>query len=290
MLPTFIIGLREGVEAALIVGIIAAFLSHEGRRDSLRYVWLGIGSAIAICVAVAVGLEFLNSELPQRQQEMLEAVIGLAAVGIVTFMIFWMRRHARGMKSDLQDSAASALARGSAWALVSMAFFAVLREGIETVVFLLAVFQGASDPVPAGVGALLGLVVAAAIGYLIYRGGVRLNLARFFKLTAAVLVFVAAGLLSSAVHSAWEAGWITALQAQAVDLSWMIVPGTWTSALITGMLGLQAKMTQAETLVYVIYLVPMLAYVLWPEGWRLHALRDRSSRTRGETATRSADI
>lgn len=290
MLPTFIIGLREGVEAALIVGIIAAFLSHEGRRESLRYVWLGVGAAIAICVGIAAGLEFLNSELPQRQQEMLEAVIGLAAVAIVTFMIVWMRRHARGMKADLHDSAASALARGSAWALVSMAFFAVLREGIETVVFLLAVFQGASDPAAAGFGALLGLVTATVIGYLIYRGGVRLNLSRFFRLTAAVLVFVAAGLLSSAAHSAWEAGWLTVLQGQAVDLSWMVVPGTWTSALITGMLGLQSKMTQAETLVYLVYLVPMLAYVLWPEGWRFHVLRERFSRTPGETATHPADV
>ncbi len=277
------------MEAALIVGIIAAFLTHEGRRDSLRYVWMGVGTAIAICVAIAVGLELLNRELPHSQQEGLEAVIGLAAVGIVTFMIVWMRRHARGMKADLQDSAAAAIARGSAWALISMAFFAVLREGIETVVFLLAVFQGASDPAAAGIGALLGLAAAAVIGFLIYRGGVKLNLARFFKLTAVVLVFVAAGLLSSVAHSSWEAGWLTALQGQAVDLSWMIVPGTWTSALITGMLGLQSKMTQAETLLYLLYLVPMLAYVLWPESWRLRALRDRFAHSSRTPSARSSE-
>jgi len=288
LLPTFVIGLREGVEAALIVGIIAAFLSHEGRRETLRYVWAGVAAGILICLGIGVGLELLNRELPHRQQEMLETVIALAAVGIVTFMIVWMRRHGRRMKTDLQDSAAGALARGSAWALISMAFFAVLREGIETAVFLLAIFQGASDPVAAGAGALLGLLVAAVIGYLIYRGGVRLNFARFFKLTAAVLVFVAAGLLSSAAHSAWEAGWLTALQGQAVDLSWMIVPDTWTSALITGMLGLQSKMTQAEVLLYLLYLVPMLIYVLWPENWRAGTLRDRLSRAFGGAAT-SAD-
>src|SRR5436190_21860823 len=144
MLPTFIIGLREGVEAALIVGIIAAFLAQEDRRDALRQVWIGVAVAVAICVGIGVGLNLLDQELPQRQQEMLETVIGLMAVGIVTFMIFWMRRHARHLKGDLQTSAADALTKGSAVALVGMAFFAVLREGVETVVFLLAVFQGAT--------------------------------------------------------------------------------------------------------------------------------------------------
>lgn len=288
MLPTFVIGLREGVEAALIVGIIAAFLKQEGRRDQLRHVWVGVGIAAAICVSIGVGLNLLNEELPQRQQEMLETVISLAAVGMVTFMIVWMRRHARMIKSELHESTASALSTGSAWALIGMAFFAVLREGIETAVFLLAVFQGASDPTAAGIGASLGIAVAIVLGYGIYRGGVRLNLARFFKLTAAVLVFVAAGLLASAAHTAWEAGWITDFQAQAVDLSWLVVPGTWTSSLLTGMLGLQSVMTQAEVFAYLAYLIPMLAYVLWPEGWRLRAVRTRMA-SRGARAPGAVD-
>jgi len=288
LLPTFVIGLREGVEAALIVGIIAAFIKQEGRREQLRHVWAGVGIAAAICVAIGVGLDLLNQELPQRQQEMLETVISLAAVAIVTFMIFWMRKHARMIKSELQGSAASALNRGSAWALIGMAFFAVLREGIETAVFLLAVFQGAADPTAAGIGAALGILAAIAIGFGIYRGGIRLNLARFFKLTAAVLVFVAAGLLASAAHTAWEAGWITSFQAQAVDLSWLVVPGTWTSSLLTGMLGLQTTMTAAEVFVYLAYLIPMLAYVLWPDAWRFAAIRSRLS-ARGAHAPGTAD-
>jgi len=285
MLPTFVIGLREGVEAALIVGIIAAFLSQEGRRDALKQMWGGVAIAIAICVAIGVGLNILNEELPQRQQEMLETVIALFAVGIVTFMIFWMRRHARHMRTELHSSAADALTKGSAIALVGMAFFAVLREGIETVVFLLAVFQGAADPTAAGIGAVLGIVVAVVIGYGIYRGGVTLNYAKFFKFTAAVLVFVAAGLLSSAAHTAWEAGWLTSFQAQAIDLSWLVVPGTWTSSLLTGMLGLQSIMTQAEVFLYLAYLIPMLAYVLWPDSWRAGA---RGSRKAPSTKTGGA--
>lgn len=273
MLPTFVIGLREGVEAALIVGIIAAFLKQEGRRDALRQVWSGVAIAVAICVALGVGLDLLNQQLPQRQQEMLETVIGVAAVAIVTFMIFWMRKHARMIKSELHESADSALRSGSAWALIGMAFFAVLREGVETAVFLLAVFQGAADPLAAGFGAMLGLAIAIVIGVGIYHGGTKLNLARFFKLTSVVLVFVAAGLLAGSAHTAWEAGWLTSFQAQAVDLSWLVVPGTWSSSLLTGMLGLQSVMTQAEVFVYLAYLVPMLAFVLWPEDWRLGAIR-----------------
>ncbi len=285
MLPTFVIGLREGVEAALIVGIIAAFLRQEGRRDALRHVWVGVAIAIAICLGLGLGLDLLNQQLPQRQQEMLETVIGLAAVSIVTFMIFWMRRHARMIKSELQRSAGSALRSGSAWALIGMAFFAVLREGVETAVFLLAVFQGASDPLAAGLGALLGIALAIVIGVGIYHGGTRLDLARFFRLTSVVLVFVAAGLLASAAHTAWEAGWLTSLQGQAVDLSWLVVPGTWSSSLLTGMLGLQSVMTEAEAIAYLAYLVPMLAFVLWPEGWRLGALRrPRSAPSGVETA------
>jgi FTR1 family protein len=264
MLPTFIIGLREGVEAALIVGIIATFLRQEGRRDAMRSMWFGVGAAIAICVAVGVGLELLNQDLPQRQQEMLETVVGAAAVGIVTFMVVWMRRHSRNLSGALRASAGAALAQGSAAALVGMAFFAVIREGLETVVFLLAVFQNAQDPVAGGIGAILGLVCAVVIGMLIYRGGIRLNYSRFFRITGALLVLVAAGLVASTIHTAHEAGWLNAGQSTAMDLSWLVVPGTWTSSLLTGMLGWQPSPTRAEVIGYFLYLVPMMLYVLWP--------------------------
>ena len=271
MLPSFVIGLREGVEAALIVGIIASFLRQEGRKDALRPMWLGVAAAIAICVAVGLLLELLDEELPQRQQEGLETIIGVAAIGIVTFMIVWMRRHARGLSGQLRDSARLALASGSTRALIAMAFFAVIREGLETVVFLLAVFQNADDPGTAGLGALLGLACAVAIGFLIYRGGVRLNLARFFRITGFVLVLVAAGLVASALHTAHEAGWLNVGQGQALDLTWLVVPGTWTSALLTGMLGWQPLPTYAELIGYVVYLVPAMIYVLWPAGVKFRA-------------------
>jgi len=290
MLPTFIIGLREGVEAALIVGIIATFLRQEVRRDALRPMWLGVLAAVAICVAVGLALELLDQELPQRQQEGLETVVGIAAVGVVTFMIVWMRRNARSLSGELRTRAGTALARGSTSALVAMAFFAVIREGLETVVFLLAVLQNAEDPVAGALGALLGIAAAVAIGALIYRGGVRLNLTRFFRFTGIVLVFVAAGLVASVLHSAHEAGWLNAGQAQALDLTWLVVPGTWTSALLTGMLGWQPQPTVVELIGYVLYLIPALAYVLWPAPRRASAKAgspDRVSRP-GQAASSGA--
>ena len=278
MIPTLVIALREGVEASLIVGIIAAFLVSEGRRDATRQMWAGVAIAVALCVGVAVILRVVGQQLPQRQQEGLETVIGLIAVSAVTYMIVWMRRHARGIKATLQGSAASALASGSTMALVGMAFLAVLREGFETSVFLLAAFQDASDTTAAGAGAVIGLVAAIAIGLGIYRGGVRINLTRFFRVTGLVLVFVAAGLLATSLHTAHEAGWFNDLQGQAVDLTWLVQPGTISGSLLTGMLGLQPSPTVGEALVYVLYAVPMTMYVIWPD--RLRPLRRARPRAR----------
>ena len=268
MLPTFVIGLREGVEAALIVGIVAAFLNGRGRRDALAWMWLGVGIAVAICVAVGVTLELVSQSLPYREQEGLETVVALIAVGMVTWMILWMRRHARGLKRHLESEAGSALLRGSAFALVAMAFLAVIREGFETAVFLLAAFDASTSPVAASAGALLGILVAVLIGYGIYRGGVHIDLRRFFRVTGVVLVLIAAGLVATAIHTAHEAGWWTALQTQALNLEWLVEPGSVRSALLTGILGLQPKPTVGELLGYLLYAVPMLFVVLWPQRTR----------------------
>ena len=266
MLPTFVIGLREGLEAALIVGIIAAFLGQQGRRDALRLVWFGTAVAVAICVGVAIALQVISSDLPQRQQEGLETVVGALAVCMVTYMIIFMRRHARGLKKDLEGAAASALASGSNRALVAMAFLAVLREGFETAVFLLATFQASGNASTSWLGAVLGIGLATAIGYAIYKGGVRLNLARFFRVTGLVLVVVAAGLVMTAFHTASEAGWLTVGQAQAFDLSWLVRPGTPVSSLLTGVLGIQPFPAWIEVIAWLAYLIPMVVIVAWPAG------------------------
>lgn len=279
MIPTFVIALREGVEASLIVGIIAAFLVKEGRRDAMRQMWIGVAVAIVLCLGVAVILRLVGQDLPERGQASLETAIGLVAVAAVTYMIFWMRRHARGIKSALEGSAATALAAGSTTALVAMAFLAVLREGFETSVFLLAAFQDAADTAAAGAGAIIGLVAAVAVGIGLYRGGVRINLTRFFRVTGLVLVFVAAGLLATSLHTAHEAGWFAGLQGQAVDLSWLVQPDTISGSLLTGMLGLQPQPTVGEALVYLLYAVPMMLFVLWPDRLRPRRRPSRVRRT-----------
>jgi high-affinity iron transporter len=266
VVPTFVIGLREGLEAALIVGIIAAFLGQQGRKDALRQVWFGTAVAVLICIAIAIALQVISSDLPQRQQEGLETVVGALALCMVTYMIIFMRKHARGLKSDLEGAAASALATGSSRALVLMAFLAVLREGFETAVFLLATFHASGDATTSWLGAVLGILLAAAIGYGIYKGGVRLNLARFFRITGLVLVVVAAGLVMTAFHTANEAGWLTAGQTQAFDLSWLVRPGAPLSSLLTGVLGIQPFPAWIEVIAWLAYLVPMLVIVAWPAG------------------------
>ena len=268
MLTTFVIALREGLEASLIVGIIAAFLRRQGRPDALRAMWAGVALAIVLCLAVAVILRVVDDQLPHREQEGLETIVALIAVGMVTYMIVWMTEHARDLRGQLQQGAAGALARGSMWALVAMAFFAVLREGFETSVFLLAAFNDATDPTSAGLGVVLGLACALVLGFGIYRGGVRLNLSRFFRATGVVLVLVAAGLVASALHTGAEAGWVVGGQAQALDLSAVVRPGTVWESLITGILGIPAKPAVIEVVGWLLYAVPMLTILLAPDAVR----------------------
>jgi high-affinity iron transporter len=262
VLPSFVIGLREGLEAALIVGIIAAFLATRGK--GLRPMWLGVALAIGLCASLAVTFAVVGSQLSFKARETMEGVLALVAVAGVTYMIVWMRRHAREMKGELESRAALAITAGSGLALAFMAFFAVLREGLETAVFLLAAFQQAAQPLVAGLGALMGVLLAVGLGYGIYKGGIRIDLARFFKITGLVLVFVAAGLLASAVHEFSEAGVITVGQSAAFDLSWLVAPGSVRASLITGMFGLQPVPTIAEVVVWLAYAVPMAIYVWTP--------------------------
>ncbi len=268
MLPTFVIGLREGLEAALIVGIIAAFLRKQGRKDLLRSTMLGVGAAIALCLAAGIALNLFSQNLPEKQQEGLETIIGALAVGMVTYMVVWMRRNSRNLKGTLEGLAAEAMdgQSNAGRAMVLMAFLAVIREGLETVVFLLAAFNEASNPREAGFGVILGIVVAMGLGYGIYRGGVRINLSKFFRATGFVLVLVAAGIVVNALHTAHEAGWLNAGQGSTVDLSWLVSPGSVQASLLTGMLGVQAHPVVAEIVGWLVYLVPVGLYVGWPPG------------------------
>jgi high-affinity iron transporter len=276
------------MEAALIVGIVAAFLGQQGRRDALRQVWVGVAIAVTICVAIGVLLQLISQDLPQQQQEGLETVVGAIAVVMVTYMILWMRRHARDLRGDLEDQAGSALAKGSAKALVLMAFLAVLREGFETVVFLLATFHASGNATASWLGAVLGILLAVVLGYGIYKGGIHINLGRFFRVTGIVLVIIAAGLVMTAVHTANEAGWLNFGQTQAFDLSWLVRPGTPLESFVTGVLGIQPYPVWIEVIAWLAFLVPMLVILSWPASRKPHPASSRSSKPPPVTTARPA--
>jgi high-affinity iron transporter len=262
MLATLVIGLREGLEASLIVGIIAAFLRRTGKP--LRPMWIGVGVAVALSIGVGLLLEEISASLPQAQQEGMESIIGLVAVAVVTGMIGWMSVHARNMRAELEQHAEAALKDGTAWALVGMAFLAVLKEGFETSVFLLAAFQSSTSTAAASLGAVIGVGIAVAIGIGIFRGGVRLDLGRFFRITGIFLVFVAAGLVLSSLRTAHEAGWVLIGQQTTVNLSWFAPAGSVQAALLTGVLGIPADPRLIEVLGWFAYLIPTMLFLLWP--------------------------
>jgi high-affinity iron transporter len=266
MLATFVIGLREGLEAALIVGIIAAFLRNNGK--SLTAMWAGVGLAIVLSILVGVGLDLVEQALPQAAQEGMESIIGAIAIFFVTGMIAWMNKHARSMKRELEAQAAEALSQTSAFALAAMAFLAVLKEGFETAVFLLATFSAAQSAVLAATGAVLGVLLAVVIGWGIYVGGVKINLSRFFRITGAFLILVAAGLVITALRTSHEAGWLNAGQQMTVNLGWLVAPGTVQSALITGVLGIPTDPRLVEIIGWFAYLIPVALFVYWPQSRR----------------------
>ncbi|MCK2036498.1 FTR1 family protein [Microbacterium sp. SSW1-49] len=206
MLATFLIGLREGLEAALVVGILVAYLRRLGRQDALPKLWAGVGLAIVLALGIGAVLTFGAYELTFTAQELIGGLLSLLAVGMVTWMIFWMQRAGRTMKATLEGGVDKALTTGGLWALVAIGFVSVSREGIETTLLLWSMVQSFGDAPTAIVGALLGLAAAVVIGGLISRGAVTLDLRRFFAWTGGFLVVVAAGVLAYAVMDLQEAG------------------------------------------------------------------------------------
>jgi len=262
-LGTFLIGLREGLEATLIVSIVAAFLKRNGY--SLRPMFVGVALAVAISVGVGVGLDLLSASLPQVQQEMLETVIGAVAVVFVTTMIIWMNRHAFRLKGELEREAERAVSSGSSFALVAMAFLAVLKEGFETAVFMLAAVQASRGSGALGLlGALAGILCAVGIGVAIYSGGVRLNLGRFFRISGVFLVLIAAGLVLSTLRTAHEAGWVNIGQQPVLDLSAWIPTNSIRGAIVTGVFGIPTDPRLIEVLGWLFYAIPVLVVFLWP--------------------------
>lgn len=263
MLIAFLIMLREGIEAALIVGIVAGFLRQSGNGRLMPKVWLGVVLAALMCLALGYGIHRQTGEIPQKQQELVVGIIGLVAVAMLTYMVVWMQKAARSMKRHVQQSVQAALNRGhgQGWALVGMAFLAVAREGLESVFFLLAVFQQ-SPTWQMPVGALLGLLAAVLIGSLIYQGGMRLDLAKFFRFTGAFLIVVAAGLLAGSLRALHEAGVWNHLQTVAFNISHILHQDSVLGVLLGGFFGYTDHPTQGEVLIWLLYLIPVMYWFL----------------------------
>ncbi len=261
----FLIMLREGLEAALIVSLIASYLKRTGRGQWIGTMWIGVFLAAGLCLGTGVLINETTGEFPQKQQELFEGIVAVIAVVILTWMVFWMRNVSRNVKVHLEQAVEQALQQkgNQGWALVLMVFFAVAREGLESVFFLLAAFQqdlGIWPPL----GALLGLAAAIVLGFLIYWGGVRLNLGAFFRWTSLFILLVAAGLAAGAIRAFHEAGIWNQFQSIAFDMSNVLSTHSLGGTLLEGILGYQETPTVSEVAVWLFYLVPAFVFYLLP--------------------------
>jgi high-affinity iron transporter len=257
MIPTFFLMLREGLEAALIVGIIAAYLARIGRRDALPWVLAGVGAAVAVSVVAGIAIVSTVGRLPLVVQETLEGLAAIAAVAVLTWMLFWMRRQGRAIKGDLEREVDHALGDGRTLALVGLAFIAVIREGLETVLFLIALISSQGSTPVTFLGGILGLATAVAVGVAIFAFGVRVNLRTFFTGTGIVLIFIAAGLMAFAVAELGEAGLI-ANTGRAFDLNGVLADSTPLGNVLRGLFGYRSQPTPVELAAYLGYLIPVL--------------------------------
>lgn len=266
---TFIVALREGIEAALIVSILLAYLRQLGRTDRAHLVWWGTGIAVGISVAIGTVIFVLGGEFEGVGEQVFEGLVTLTAVSVLTWMIFWMRRQGARLKSELQEKVDTALVAGG-FALSALAFTAVLREGVETSLFLYAAAKGTAveaGGVAAQIGgALLGLGLAVVLGVLLYRGGIRMNVRSFFRVTGSVLVVVAAGLFAFSMHELQEAGWLPFLSATAFDLSSTLPDDTGIGTVLRGLLGYNADPSVLELVAWLGYLVGVGTLFLRPQS------------------------
>jgi high-affinity iron transporter len=261
MLANALIGLREGLEAGLVVGILVAYLNKMGRRDVLPKLWFGIAGAILLALGVGAALTFGPYGMSFQGQETLEGSLSIVAVGLVTWMIFWMARHARHLKGELQGQLDVALA-GSALGIVTIGVISVGREGVETALFIWASVSSSGNAVLGTVGAAIGLLVSVVIAYLIYRGLVHINLSRFFLWTGGFLVVVAAGVLAHGVGDLQEAGVIPGVTNLAYNLSGVIPATSWYGVLLSGLFQFTSEPSWARLIVWVLYVAVVLTAFL----------------------------
>ena len=263
-------GLREGVEAALIVSIICAYLARTGNLGHLRRVGLGVAAAVVASAALGLVIFVTLGELRSPWEQVFEGTTMLLAAAVVTAMLFWMRRQASSVAGQLQRALERVLSTGGAWSLALLAFTAVIREGLETALFLVG--QATAATTSAGgagaasvlAGAAVGLAISVGLGYAFYRGSRRLNFGRFFRWTGVLLVFIAAGLLSSAVHEFVEIGWITLGAQSAFDISRTLSNDAGAGLFLRALFGYSSTPEFVALAAWGSYLVVILSLYLRP--------------------------
>jgi high-affinity iron transporter len=263
VLGNYLIGLREGLEAALVVSILVAYLVRTERASHVRYVWAGVGAAVGLSIAAGALLQLTSANLSFRAQEAFGGFLSIAAVGLVTWMIFWMRRAARGLSRELRGKVDAAIAVGGT-AVVTVAFISVAREGLETSLFFWTAAQAAGSTLAPLSGFLLGLGTAVGLGIAFYRGALKINLATFFKWTGALLIVVAAGVLSYGIHDLQEAAILPGLNNLLFDISAQVPPDSWYGTLLKGLFNFSPQTTVLEAVVWLAYIVPTMVLYLRP--------------------------
>ncbi len=257
MLSTFIIALREGLEAALIVGILVAYVVRTDRRHLLKPLWTGVGVALVASLALGGILAFTSAELSDRGEELFAGITSFAAVGLVTWMVFWMKRTARNLRNELHGKIDGALVGGPI-SLALVAFFAVAREGLETALFVYSNFKTVGVASTATVGLVLGLGLAVFLGYAIYNRTVKLDLAKFFTITGVALIIIAAGVLSYGIHEFQELGYLPGVDSFLWDVTPWIAKESLLGSLLGGLVGFDTTTSFVQFVGWSIYLLAVL--------------------------------
>lgn len=256
MFANLLIGLREGLEASLVVSILIAYLVKVNRRHEIRYIWIGVVSALVSVIAIFTVITIVFDNLSFYWQEVVGGTLSILAAILVTWMIFWMRRTARTLKRELEGHLESALELG-AGALITIAFLTVGREGLETAAIIWSTIVGSTTTGPF-IGAAAGIAIAVVLGYLIYRGALKVNLSRFFTITGALLIVVAAGVLAYGIFDLQEAGVLPGFAMRAFDISSTIPPDSWYGTLLKGTVNFQPDPSWLQVVAWIAYIVPVL--------------------------------
>ena len=262
MLAAFVITLREGLEIALVVGIVLGYLAKVARREQSLYAWMGVIAASVASAMLAIGMRVFGAELEEPSEQIFEGTTMLLAVAVLTWMVFWMRSQARFFQARLEQQIQVAVTRQQNWGLFALTFIAVFREGVETALFL-AANAFAADAGQTLVGALLGLAVASAAGALIYASARRVNLRLFFDITSVFILLFAAGLLAHAVHEFQEIGWLPILTAMAWDTRWLLTNQSFVGSLLRSLVGYNAQPSLLEVASYAGYWLIVLQAIRW---------------------------